>query len=56
MYYDNTFQNIPLFMEQQANNTIFQTAFGNQRLRAMEFPASLVLPSPIGMSSTARFR
>jgi hypothetical protein len=26
MYYDNTFQNIPLFMEQQANNTIFQTA------------------------------
>ena len=28
MYYDNTFQNIPLFMEQQANNTIFQQAFG----------------------------
>src|SRR4029077_2304475 len=28
MYYDNTFQNIPLFMEQQANSTIFQTAFG----------------------------
>jgi hypothetical protein len=27
MYYDNTFQNIPLFMEQQANSTIFQTAF-----------------------------
>ena len=27
MYYGNTFQNIPLFMEQQANNTIFQTAF-----------------------------
>lgn len=27
MYYDNTFQNIPLFMEQQANPTIFQTAF-----------------------------
>lgn len=27
MYYDNTFQNIPLFMEQQANDTIFQTAF-----------------------------
>jgi len=27
MYYDNTFQNIPLFMEQQANNTVFQTAF-----------------------------
>lgn len=26
MYYDNTFQNIPLFMEQQANSTIFQTA------------------------------
>lgn len=27
MYFDNTFQNIPLFMEQQANDTIFQTAF-----------------------------
>ncbi|HEY6271031.1 MAG TPA: TonB-dependent receptor [Terriglobales bacterium] len=27
MYFDNTFQNIPLFMEQQANATIFQTAF-----------------------------
>ena len=27
MYYGNTFQNIPLFMEQQANTTIFQTAF-----------------------------
>jgi hypothetical protein len=27
MYYDNTFQNIPLFMEQQCNPTIFQTAF-----------------------------
>ncbi|HEX3155700.1 MAG TPA: TonB-dependent receptor [Candidatus Angelobacter sp.] len=27
MYYDNTFQNIPLFMEQQANATIFQQAF-----------------------------
>jgi hypothetical protein len=27
MYYGNTFQNIPLFMEQQANATIFQTAF-----------------------------
>ncbi len=27
MYIDNTFQNIPLFMEQQANPTIFQTAF-----------------------------
>jgi hypothetical protein len=26
MYYDNTFQNIPLFMEQQSNKTIFQTA------------------------------
>jgi hypothetical protein len=26
MYYDNTFQNIPLFMEQQANANIFQTA------------------------------
>jgi hypothetical protein len=28
MYYGNTFQNIPLFMEQQSNATIFQTAFG----------------------------
>jgi outer membrane receptor protein involved in Fe transport len=27
LYYDNTFQNIPLFMEQQSNATIFQTAF-----------------------------
>src|SRR6266704_480485 len=27
MYFDNTFQNIPLFMEQQANATIFQQAF-----------------------------
>lgn len=27
IYYGNTFQNIPLFMEQQSNQTIFQTAF-----------------------------
>jgi hypothetical protein len=27
MYYGNTFQNIPLFVEQQSNATIFQTAF-----------------------------
>src|SRR6266852_6278112 len=27
MYYGNTFQNIPLFLEQQSNATIFQTAF-----------------------------
>src|SRR5215510_7383904 len=27
MYFGNTFQNIPLFMEQQSNATIFQTAF-----------------------------
>ncbi len=27
MYYGNTFQNIPLFMEQQSNATVFQTAF-----------------------------
>ena len=27
MYYGNTFQNIPLFMEQQSNQTIFQTGF-----------------------------
>jgi hypothetical protein len=28
MYYGNVFQNIPLFMEQQANTTIFQTVLG----------------------------
>jgi hypothetical protein len=27
IYYGNTFQNIPLFLEQQSNATIFQTAF-----------------------------
>jgi hypothetical protein len=27
LYYGNTFQNIPLFMEQQANSTIFQQLF-----------------------------
>ncbi len=27
IYYGNTFQNIPLFMEQQSNQTVFQTAF-----------------------------
>ena len=27
LYYGNTFQNIPLFMQQQVNNTIFQTLF-----------------------------
>jgi outer membrane receptor protein involved in Fe transport len=27
LYYGNTFQNIPLFMQQQANDTIFQTLF-----------------------------
>jgi hypothetical protein len=27
LYYGNTFQNIPLFMQQQANNTVFQTLF-----------------------------
>jgi len=27
IYYGNAFQNIPLFMEQQANSTIFQTLF-----------------------------
>src|SRR5258707_6437412 len=27
IYYGNTFQNIPLFMEQQSNATIFQTGF-----------------------------
>ncbi len=28
LYYGNIFQNIPLFMEQQSNNTVFQTLFG----------------------------
>ncbi|HZE81388.1 MAG TPA: carboxypeptidase regulatory-like domain-containing protein [Candidatus Polarisedimenticolia bacterium] len=27
LYYGNTFQNIPLFMQQQVNNTVFQTLF-----------------------------
>jgi hypothetical protein len=43
MYYGNTFQNIPLFMEQQANNTIFQTAFsisGSQVVPGTGIPLS----------------
>jgi hypothetical protein len=43
MYYDNTFQNIPLFMEQQANATIFQTAFsisGSQLVPGTNIPLS----------------
>lgn len=43
MYYGNTFQNIPLFMEQQANDTIFQTAFsisGSQIVPGTGIPLS----------------
>jgi hypothetical protein len=43
MYYGNTFQNIPLFMEQQANDTIFQTAFsisGSQTVPGTGIPLS----------------
>ena len=43
MYYGNTFQNIPLFMEQQSNNTIFQTAFsisGSQLVPGTAIPLS----------------
>ena len=43
MYYGNTFQNIPLFMEQQSNNTIFQTAFsisGSQVVPGTGIPLS----------------
>ena len=54
MYYGNTFQNIPLFMEQQANNTIFQTAFsisGNQIVPGTGIPLNLwvfgVSPMPV---------
>src|SRR5258708_21870806 len=43
MYYGNTFQNIPLFMEQQATNTICQTAFsisGSQTVPGTGIPLS----------------
>jgi carboxypeptidase family protein/TonB-dependent receptor-like protein len=43
MYYGNTFQNIPLFMEQQSNQTIFQTAFaitGNDNVPGTNIPLS----------------
>ena len=43
MYYGNTFQNIPLFMEQQSNATIFQTAFsisGSQIVPGTGIPLS----------------
>src|SRR5258708_23168860 len=43
MYLGNTFQYIPLFMEQQANNTIFQTAFsisGSQTVPGTAIPLS----------------
>jgi len=43
MYFGNTFQNIPLFMEQQSNATIFQTAFsisGSQPVPGTGIPLS----------------
>jgi outer membrane receptor protein involved in Fe transport len=43
MYYDNTFQNIPLFMEQQANTTIFQTAFALAPSDTVPAPANVLL-------------
>ena len=52
MYYDNTFQNIPLFMEQQANNTIFQTAFAHWTYAGSGSRHSRYSAAPIGTSST----
>jgi len=45
MYYDNTFQNIPLFMEQQANPTIFQTAFSVSASNGDTVPGTGILVS-----------
>ncbi len=45
MYYDNTFQNIPLFMEQQANSTIFQTAFAISQQNGDTVPGTGILLS-----------
>jgi hypothetical protein len=45
MYYDNTFQNIPLFMEQQANATIFQTAFAVSASNGDTVPGTGILVS-----------
>src|SRR5215510_14248298 len=43
MYYGNTFQNIPLFMEQQSNNTIFQTAFSISKSNGDTVPGTGIL-------------
>ena len=51
MYYGNTFQNIPLFMEQQSNTTIFQTAFaisGSQTVPGTGIPLSVL---PLGTAN-----
>ena len=59
MYYGNTFQNIPLFMEQQANNTIFQTAFAHWTWSSDPFPATGCYPRQSGASASIlcqRFR
>src|SRR5215813_12246858 len=45
MYYGNTFQNIPLFMEQQSNNTIFQTAFSISKSNGDTVPGTGILLS-----------
>src|SRR5215469_6134076 len=45
MYYGNTFQNIPLFMEQQSNNTIFQTAFSISKKNGDKVPGTGILLS-----------
>jgi hypothetical protein len=45
MYYGNTFQNIPLFMEQQNNPTIFQTAFAISASNGDTVPGTGILLS-----------
>lgn len=45
MYYGNTFQNIPLFMEQQSNATIFQTAFSISKKNGDTVPGTGILLS-----------
>jgi hypothetical protein len=45
MYYGNTFQNIPLFMEQQSNPTIFQTAFAISASNGDTVPGTGILLS-----------
>jgi Carboxypeptidase regulatory-like domain/TonB dependent receptor len=45
LYYGNTFQNIPLFMEQQANPTIFQTAFAISQKGGDTVPGTGILLS-----------